>query len=324
MEIREAKAMTRFLPRMGSLLAGAALVVVGVAAAANPVAVKTSARNEIRPAAGSEWLVWSESRAGRSGTFDVWAQRENTAPVRVNPPGTQGYAGGIDGTNLVYQLVRARSSDLRIYDLARGTHRRLAPGFNTPAWEWHPTLSGDWMLFARGRPFARGAQMIVLRHLVTGEQRVLDRLRNRRGVLTPGQVQGSFAAWMRCNPHPRCRIVRYEIMTRATVALPVPAGKVVYGAAVDTSGTAYYARSGGGCGNGVELVKHPLGGAPEVLATLPRGEDLKFPFAVLAQAKPRPPLEPTIVRVYYDRIVCRRNTWDVYRVDDVARPPPLP
>ena len=313
--------MTRCLSRMGLLLAGAALVVVGVAAAANPVAIKTSPRNEVRPAAGGDWLVWSESRAGRSGTFDLWAQRENVAPIRVNPPGTRAYAGGIDGTSLVYQLVRGQRSDLRIYDLARGTHRRVPTGFNTRAWEWHPTLSDVWMLFARGRPFARGVQMIVLRHLVTGEQRVLDRLRNRRGVLAPGQVQGSFAAWMRCNPHPRCRIVRYEITTRATVALPVPAGKVVYGPAVDASGTAYYARSGRGCGNGVELVKHPLGSSPQVLATLPRGEALKFPYAVLARAKPRPPLEPSIVQVYYDRVVCRRNTWDIYRVDDIVQPP---
>lgn len=312
--------MTRRVSRIG-LLVSASLVAVGVAAAAEPVAVKTGPRNEVRPAAGGDWLVWSESRGRRSGTFDVWAQRETTAPVKVNPAGTQGYAGGIDGTKLVYQQVRGRRSDLRIYDLTSRAHRRLPPGFNTRAWEWHPTLSDDWLLFGRGRPFTRSAQMIVLRHLVTGEQRVVDRLRNRKGILTPGQIQGSFAVWMRCNPHPRCRILRYEISTRATTALPVPAGKIVYSPAVDAGGTAYYGRSGRGCGNGVELVKHPVGGLPQVLASLPRGEDLKFPYAATGRARPRPPLEPTIMHVYYDRILCRQNTWDIYRADDIVQPP---
>ena len=36
-----------------------------------------------------------------------------------------------------------------------------------------------------------------------------------------------------------------------------------------------------------------------------------------------PPPAPTkITRVYYDRVLCRRQTWDIYRVDDFERLPP--
>jgi hypothetical protein len=312
--------MTGCASRIGFFLIGVSLIAVGVAAAVNPVAVKTSARNEIRPAVLGDWLAWSESRAARPRTFDVWAQRGAAAPVKVNIGGTQGYTGGIDGSRLVYQQIRRRQSDLRLYDLIAGKHDVLKAGINTRGWEWHPTVSNDWLLFGRGRPFTRAAQTIVLRNLVTGEQRVLDRLRSRRGILAPGQVQGSFAVWMRCSPHPQCRIMRYEASSRTTVQLPSPAGKIVYSPAVNASGTTYYGRSAQGCGNGVELVKHTIAGPAQVLVSLPAGEDLKFAYATTTRGKP--PRELTITRVYYDRVVCRRNAWDIYRADDIERPPP--
>jgi hypothetical protein len=309
--------------RVALVMLGALLIAAG-AVAAEPTAVKTGPRNEIRPAGAGEWLVWSESRPGRPGTFDVWAQRGAAEPFRVNASGTQAYSGGIDGTRLVYQQVRPRRSDLRLYELVGRRHLRLPAGINTRLWEWRPTTSGDWLLFGRGRRFTSALQTILLRNLVTGEQRVLDRLRSRRGMLAPGQVNGGFAVWVQCNPNPRCRIRSHNIATRATVTLvPPAAGSVVYGPAVSANGTTYYARNRGGCGNRVELVKHTVDGTTQVLLALPNGDDLQFSYATLLRA--RPPFELITTRVYYDRRVCRRNSWDAYRVDDAERrPPPLP
>jgi hypothetical protein len=314
--------MSRCASRLALVVLGVFVIAAG-ASAAEPTAVKKGPRNEVRPAGAGEWLVWSESRPGRPGTFDVWAQRGSAEAFRVNSAGTQGYAGGIDGPRLVYQQVRPRRSDLRIYDLLGRRHESLPGGINTRFWEWRPTLSGNWLLFARGRRFTSELQTIVLRNIVTGEQRVLDRLRNRRGSLAPGQVNASFAVWTRCNPNPRCRIKSYNIATRTTVELPAATGRVVYSPAVSANGTTYYARRAGGCGNRVELVKHTVDGTVQVLLSLPNGEDLQFPYATLLRA--RPPFELLTTRVYYDRLLCRQSAWDAFRVDDVEkRPPPIP
>jgi hypothetical protein len=300
----------------------AALVAVAAATAAGPpVAVKSSKRNETAPAAGGEWFAWSKSRANYGSPSDVWTQRLSEPAFKVNPPNTQAFTGGIDGSRLVYQVLfrsGAGGSDLRLFDLQTRRHLPLPAGLNTTRWECCPTISGNWLLFGRGVAYSRNLQLIVLRNVVTGEERVLDRLVNRNGQLAAGQISGNFAVWGKCNPHPRCQVVRYDVATRTTTALAVPPGKVVYGPSVTALGTTYYGRSNVGCGKAVELVKEPLLGAPEVLVKLPAGEDLDVTSAIVQIGQPA---DVTISRIYYDRIVCKRRAWDIFSVTDLERGP---
>jgi hypothetical protein len=303
-------------------LAALALGAATVATAAAPVAVKSSNRNEQAPAAGGEWFAWSKSRAKYPSPFDVWAQHLSEPAFKVNPRNTQAYTGGVDGTRLVYQVLfkyGAAGSDLRLFDLALRRHVPLPAGVNTKRWECCATLSGSWLLFSRGLAYSRYLQLVMLRNLVTGEERVLDRLVNKEGLLSAGQVSGNFAVWAKCNPYPRCQISRHDIVAGTTTPLPVPAGKVAYSPSVTPLGTTYHGRSNPGCGRRVELVKQPLVGAAQVLVALPAGQDLDVTSALLDLGQPT---GVTMAKVYYDRIICRTRAWDIFVVNDLERPPP--
>jgi hypothetical protein len=307
---------------LGALVAF--LIVTAVAPGATaPVRVKGTARNEVGPAASSDWFVWSKSRERRASPFDLFAQHLTDPAFKVNPKGTQAYAGGIDGTKLVYQLLRGRiaiRSDLRLFDLATRKKLTLPGGINTKGWECCATISGNWLLFTRGHSFSRDRQLLLLRNLVTGEQRVLDQLRNKNGVIAAGQLNGSFAVWSRCNPYPRCQVFRYDLGSATTTGFPVPTGKVPYSASVNQYGTTYYFQSNKGCGKSPQMLKQPLDGPPQVIATIPEGRDSDVSYAF--SPTPHPPLRTIATHIYYDLTVCRTHVWDIYRVDDTDSLPP--
>jgi len=310
--------------RASSLAAGAAFLLVGLATAASValIPVKTSTRSELAPAAGGEWFAWTKSRENGSSPLDVWAQRGTEPAFKVNPRKTQAYTGGIDADRLVYQLVlSANRSDLRLFDLATRRHLPLPRGVNTSRWECCGTISGDWLLHSRGLVYTRKTQFVLLRNLVTGEERVLDRLQNRNGLLSASQVSGNYAVWGRCSPHPRCQIRRRDIAAGVTVNLPVPTGKVVYSPSVDIAGTTYYVRSNLGCGKHVELVRAPLAGGSSTLLALPSGYDADVTYATLRPGRgPTPP----VTDVYFDRVRCGQNRWDIFKVEEPRGPPPPP
>jgi hypothetical protein len=304
-------------------LVAASLILATAATGATPIAVKATGYSEVSPAAGGEWLAWARGQERGPSPYDVWAERAGGRPFRVNPFDTQAYTGGIDGNRLIYQLIPVLDrSDLRLYDLARRRHLRLPRGVNSPRWECCGTLSGDWLLYSRGRILTKNTQLVLLRNLATGELRVLDRLRNRRSALSAGQVNGNYAVWMKCHPEPRCVIRRHDISARSTMTLPLVPGKVVYSPSVSSDGTAYYVRSNQGCGRAVELIRERVGGAAQVLQPLPGRYDVDITYTVF-----RPgggPVAQPFNEVYYDRVRCGTDRWDIFRVADPLPPPPPP
>jgi hypothetical protein len=300
-------------------------VSIGTAGAASaPTPVRAGPRNEVGPAASAEWFAWSKSRQKVVSPLDLWAQRTGGKPFRVNPKNTQAYAGGIYGSKLYYQLIRgqlADRSDIRLYDLNARRLRPLPSGINTPVWECCATASGHWLLFSRGHVQSSDHQLVILRNLVSGEQRVLDAIQNRKGYLSAGQLNGTFAVWVRCDPRP-CRLFRYEVTSGSATALPTQPGKSLYAPSINQHGIVYYLQSDSGCGKSVELVKQPIEGPAQVIARLPQGKDGDVTYAFENPVKP--PSEILITRVYYDVVSCRRQKWDIYRVVDTERIPPLP
>jgi hypothetical protein len=308
-------------------LAAAGLAVTATVAigASTPAPVKASSREEVSPTAGGDWFAWSRSRGKRESPFDVFAQQAGHAAFKVNPKGTQAFTGGIDGTTLVYQLLRGRlgaRSDLRLFDLATRHQLPMPAGVNSSKWECCGTISGGWILYSRGQAYSRDAQLILLRNLTTGEQRVLDAIRNRRGVTSAGQLNGSFAVWRRCDPHPNCKIFRYDLGSASATALPTAPGKVVYSPSVNENGTVYYVQSNRGCGKSVQLVRQPVDGGAQVILSVPAGRDIDVTYA--NGVTPGPPGRVRTTRVYYDLLRCKPRKWDIYRVDDTEAIPPPP
>jgi hypothetical protein len=308
-------------------LAAAALAVTATIAigASTPTPVKASPRNEVAPAASADWFAWSRSRGKRQSPFDVFAQQTGRAAFKVNPKGTQAFTGGIDGTTLVYQLIRGRlgaRSDLRLYDLAARRPLPMPAAVNSSKWECCATISGGWILYDRGQAYSRDTQLVLLRNLTTGEQRVLDTIRNRRSVVSAGQLNGNFAAWRRCDPHPKCKLFRYDLASASATALPTAPGKVVYGPSVNENGTVYYVQSSRGCGKSVQLVRQPVEGGAEVIMSLPAGRDIEVTHA--SRVAPSPPGRARTTRVYYDLLRCKPRKWDIYSVDDTESIPPPP
>jgi hypothetical protein len=206
----------------------------------------------------------------------------------------------------VYQEVRGRQSNLVLYDLAG--RRRSAPpaGVNTRHWEWHPTLSGDWLLFGRQSTAAR-ADLVLLRNLATGETRRIARLRRgRRTLAEPGQVAGNYAVWFRCTP--RCNVCRYDIAAGTTKRIPNPNARQQYDPSVTGDGTVYFLRSGRGCGTSVRLVRYPVGGPSRALAPLRAGRDSSHTYA-LANGD-------GTTTVLFDRVRCRTGARDIFEVVD--------
>ena len=179
--------------RMG---VAAGLVVVGLVCAGTawatlltPEPVVTAKGRQIHASAAlaGAYLAYSQSRPSSFGSFDVYVQPAGTPRFKVNGRG-QGFAGGIDGTTLIWQRVRNGQSDLRLFDLA--SHTRSVPaGVNTGRYEFWPTISGDWILY--GQNWRRGSNSrVILHNTNTSETRILDERVNRPGTrVRPGQVR---------------------------------------------------------------------------------------------------------------------------------------
>lgn len=255
--------------RTGPLIAATAVVAAGVALVAVPAAdaarldqfgVKTSRLYEQQPAAatdgGAEYFAWSQNARTRKNHFDAFLSRTGDPRVKLNTKGL-GYIGGIDPPVVAYQQVVKGNSNLKLYDV--DTHARSDPpaGVNTSNWEWEPSISGDWLLFARQ---TNSAQFVILRSLTTAAKVVLDQGRRFHHA---GQVSGDYAVWTRCGKT-ACNVVRRQISTATDTVLAKPADRFQYGAAVTSTGIVYVARSSPKCGGSVKI---PASSAPAMRPT---------------------------------------------------------
>ncbi|HEV2756139.1 MAG TPA: hypothetical protein VG318_10255 [Actinomycetota bacterium] len=250
------------------------------------------------PAGGGGFHVWSSQRSGQR--TETLVARKGGRVWRVNPAGTSGYAGGIDGTRLVYQVVRRQQSDLRLYDLARRRHVSTLPRLNTRAWEWRPTMSDGRVLFSR---VDARRERVVLHTLRTGRERALIDLPTRSHQAVAGQVAGPYAVWSQC--FRTCTVVRMDLRTGAKVKVPHPRGRLDYAPSVTQAGAVYFARSGVGCGTYVSLHRYAHGRVTEI-DDLRLGQDVFSTYAIAGTDT-----------VLYDRVICKHDAFDVFSIRDV-------
>jgi hypothetical protein len=238
---------------------------------------------EFQPLRGGGWIAWQQNTRKRPRHYDVLARSvDNGSQFRVNPPGTNGANGDIEGDVLVYQQFERRRSGLRFFDLATRVRSKPPPGINTEHWEYWPSTSGQWLLF--GRLQKNTARRIILFDLSTGVAKRLAKVKGVNTFLAPGQVNGQWAVWYRCPSKSECNIVRYHISTGESDVIANPRGLRYHAPSVDAEGTVYYARARGRCGNRVRLIRERLEGSSEELWRLPNGDDIGRTHA---QVRPR-------------------------------------
>ncbi len=226
---------------------------------------------EYQPVRGDTYLAWQQNTRQHPSHYDVFARpMAGGAKFKVNARKTQGANGGIDGTRLVYQQFNGKRSDLKFFDL--GTRTRTPPpaGVNTDQWEYWPSLSGDWLLFAR--LYGNDTRRIFLFDLSTRDSRRLDTVRGAGSDLIPGQVSGDWAVWSKCRKD-ECDVIRYHIPDGTRETIPNN-GNRQHAPSVDADGTVFFARANGRCGGSVKLIRRPLQGNETVLWRISSGDDI--------------------------------------------------
>ena len=300
--------------RVGAAAGVVTVGLVGVATAwatlLTPQPVVTLKGRQIRPTAApaGAYLAYSQSRRGHPNQFDVFVKAAGTPRYKLNKRG-QAFAGGIDGSRLIWQSVRNGQSDLRLFDLA--SHARSVPaGVNTRRWEFWPTISGDWILYGQIWGSHPLKWRVILHDTNTSETRILDeRVSRPHTQVTPGQVNGDYTTWESANSRTyAANVFLYQISTGTTTKLPKPTGKTQYFPSVTAAGTAFYVRSGlhPVCGDHVVLREYAAG-VDTALAVLPRGYDVATKtFAVDEGAG--------VTSVYFDRVQCSTGKSHVYKI----------
>jgi hypothetical protein len=273
------------------------------ASASSPNPVLTSNLQEQAPAGGGGFLFWSQNSAADKTHYTLFAKKGANPKFRVNALHTQGWMGGIDGSTVAYQQTNHRNttSDIFLFDLVSKTRTKLPAAVNTAAYEYWPSISGDFVTFGR-LVSSTHTRRAILFDSSDGSVTTLDSVQGRNTFLGNGQVNGNFAVWDKCNP--QCNVFERDIDAGTTTKVGNPLGKYQYGEAVAPNGTVYFARSGQGCGTHVTIVKDPVDGPQMVLFTLADGIDLARMHVVVGS-------HPTAV--LFDHYTCSTSQYDVYR-----------
>lgn len=307
--------------RHASIAIAAVLVLVGPLAAAappgaedldlTPVEVKASPDvNEVVPSGDGEYVAWAQNSVARPQRYHVFLRREGQPRVKVNRRGTQAGGGGFSGTTYVYSEWKpdARGTEIVRYDVLTGRRTTYGDLVNSNLDEFHPTLSGKWLLFTRHND-RRDVWRVLLHNTYSNFTRTLATGQGDDWVYA-GQVSGNYVTWGRVR-NQRQDVYRYDIKAKQTTLIPQAGFAFQYNPAIASDGTIYYSRGGDGCGVTAELVRYPVGGPAEVLHSLPRYFDTGYTYVHDSTDGSRD--------VYYATIDCRlptRRRWDTFTIAD--------
>lgn len=303
---------------VAAVMTGGALLGLAATATAavllTPEPVKTGDADEQNPAATAAWFAWTQRPAAHPNRPNVYAE---AMPVgggdrfRVNPSGTRAWTGGIDGDTLVYQRIKEGQSDIRLFNLATEQQAGTDADLNTRNWEWHPTISTatsgeQWVELGR-QNLRTGVQKVLVHNVTTHETRTLGQVDRISHSAIPGQVSGDWATWTLCKPRCNVRFLDLSDPAATTTTIPRPAGVThQYASSITPGGTVYFVESGSGCGASVKIDSY-AGTTRTQLVSLSAGRDILSTYTSAEGADNH---------VYYDRVVCSKGRWNIYKVVD--------
>jgi hypothetical protein len=277
--------LVRRVVLLAAAVAGLALTWPQDSHAITLVPVRSTPADEFDAFSGAGFLGWVQNSLANPNSYNLYLSQALGARVRVNRPGTNGFGGGSDATTVVYQESTRTLSRLVLYDTEARSHTNL-PITDGPNAAMHPTLSGAWVLYTKG--VRHGSTSVQLYNRATGETRHLGSVTGRRRFVYSGQVAGGWAAWGQVLAQTQ-DVFLTNLTTMATVKLERPRGvKSQYVPAVTPTGTVFLARNKpcvSRCALNTpkavnQLVEVTLAGRPRVLATLRKGQDAGYMYAV--------------------------------------------
>jgi len=279
------------------------------ASASSPIAVKAAKGiDEYEGAANGQLLSWTQNTKSHPNHYDVYL-RSGGSTRKVNAAGSQGFGGGIDGNYLVYDQYTSRAGDnLFVFHIDSRT-RTMLHDVDTPGPEYHPTISGDWILFPRG---TRGKTTRVLLYNRSNHQvRQLAQITGSGKYVYSGQVNGDFAVWGRVTPNSQ-DVFLYRIATGTFARVAHAGWYALYDPAVLPDGTVYYQRSRNGCGLHTQIVRRDSHNVTTVLVRLPNLVDGGYMYADGPEAGS--------AAAYYTTVKCKDrtslvpNSADIYKL----------
>jgi hypothetical protein len=297
----------------GLVLALAAVTIAPAGAVSSPQRILAGPEDQLLVSVNDTYLIWTENSVAFPNRYHAYGRVRGTSDVfRLNPPGTRGYAGGIDpGQDVaVYQQIEGQSSDLYRIDLGTRERHRLPAVIDSARWEWGPRVSNAFYFFARD---ASAATTLFLYDRVSKTMEKLVSLDLTRFYVAPGSVGERYATWTVCGPR-HCNAYIRDTDTDLTRRIPAPDGSSRYAPVVhEAEGQVYFVRSGPACGSAVRIMRlavADLGASPVVLLTLPAGIDVDLQMS-LEQVGAR-------VHLWFSRYRCAPQQGDIYRLRDVG------
>jgi hypothetical protein len=233
------------------------------------------------------WFGWSQTSRRDPKQVNFFVQRGTAAPIRVNAAGTRGLGGAITGRRVLYvqQDRGKRRLQIHRFDLRTKKRTPLPASVNNARYKGQRiritgrvTVSGPWLSYAGAVPdeFFGGLDLVVLHHLGTGRTRIVSEIAQDHRFLDHGQVNGDWITWINAYVYDETdeAVLRYNIRTKRYVSFtPDDRDDLigVFDPAVSSDGTVYYWHATADTASGVELVRQPVRGRPEVVTTLEPG-----------------------------------------------------
>lgn len=248
-----------------------------------------------------------------TGHANAWFRRNSDPKQQLNRHAS-GWDWGLDAaaTTIAYQTDPHGNSDIKLYNWTTGTRSDAGPLVNTRKWEYQPSNSANWLLFARLNVAASpDVRSVYLVDTTAETAKRLDRFRGgpNAGNVWIGQVNGDWAAWEKDTNHYRNDTVyRYQISTGETERVSHPSNRWDYASSITPDGTMYFVRTRGTCGKGVHLKSLDTSDMLTDLYQLPAGYDVIKTFAVVN--------DDGSTSIYFDSFRCaaKRSNGNIYKV----------
>lgn len=274
------------------------------------IPVAETSKDEIGGIAGPAGVAWTE--IGRRAKIKV---DDAVAPFTLTEGGISTFTGGMDGDEMIFQVVSGggTASDIYLYDIPSRSPLPSPAGVNSKWWDYSPFKSGDWVLFARNN-IGYGAKRewikIMLVNTNTLEKRTLADV--RPSWISPGQLTGNWAVWEKCG-RKGCSVFRHDIGADTTQKIPQGA-PAYYAPSTTADGTMYIARSKNACGGAKVVRRSPLG-VEETILQLGKNLDIQEMYVWIDAT-----LEHDL---YITRIRCNTGEGDVVYIDSADTNPPI-